>query len=97
MQTWNQKAHDYEMPTPLVGSLVHRSTWRLWCRSCDRTVYPNVVDLIEKHGEIPNGYFYDRARCSKCRGRFSVNGMRVHLLQEWGDLHRIAYAPLPYI
>jgi hypothetical protein len=64
-----------EMPSPLVNCLVHRSTWDLFCPSCRRHIYPNVVDLIQRFGDsFTSDVIRRRATCPDCGERLKVCG-----------------------
>jgi hypothetical protein len=64
-QTANRQCHDYETPPPLIGCLIHGTTWALWCRKCSRDVIVDVIGLLERH-ELHDPVRLDRAVCKDC-------------------------------
>jgi hypothetical protein len=88
-QHHDQRGHD--MPPALAHSLVNRSTWDLFCGSCARHIYPDVIGLLERFGDGFNSdLLCRRARCRDCGTRLKMCGhMFVKRLQAAGDLHRM--------
>jgi hypothetical protein len=93
-QTAYARGYGYESPPSLVIRLLHRSTWDLFRPDCRRHVYPNVIDLIERHGDsLKSAALWGRARCRDCGARMKMaGGMSVPQLQEIGELQRLTLA-----
>jgi len=94
LQTRSPRTFGYEMPDAITGCLVNGSTWDLWCRDCDRHVYVNVVDMIERHGErFTTDILWHRSRCRDCDERLNMaGGAFVKRLKEYGHFHRLVVA-----
>jgi hypothetical protein len=91
-QLWNNRAHDYEVPPPLISALTGGKTWALWCPKCPREVIVDVIGLLERH-DIYDRVRLDKAVCKGCGGRLkSGGGYVIRALQHRGRIPRLVTA-----